>query len=579
MAILMADVAGYSRLIGTDDEGTLAQLNAHQTELIEPKIKEYRGRIVRTTGDGLLVLYASVVDALRCAVEIQRAMAQRDAQVPPDRRMQFRMGINVGDIIEGTSIHGDGINVAARLEALSEVGGICVSGRVKEDAHGSLGRLGIAFEDLGQHKLKNIDHVVHVYRVLLDETATKAEPALPLPDRPSIAVLPFQNISDDPGQDYFADGMVEEITTALSRFRDLFVIARNSSFTYKGRNVDAKQIGRELGVRYLVQGSVRKVGNHLRLTGQLIEAGNGMHLWAERFDGTLSDVFALQDQLTTSVVGAIMPRLSRAEFERAKRKPTGSLDAYDYYMRGLSRLYDDSKDGIADAQQLFSKAIDLDLHYARAHATAAMCVEARLRNGLIADLRREVDQAERLARRAAALGGDDAFALASAGFVLARVVGDLDDGAALIDRALILNANYARAWQYSGWIRIWLGEPALGIEHVNRAMRFSPVDPALSSMQTAIGFAHFFLKRDDEASLWAAKALGDRPLFQPALRLSAASNALAGRIETAKEAIARLGLLNPNLRLSNLKARSAPQRRPEFSLRYEEGMRRAGLPE
>jgi TolB-like protein/class 3 adenylate cyclase/Tfp pilus assembly protein PilF len=579
VAILMADVAGYSRLIGTDDEGTLAQLNAHHTELIEPKINKHRGRVVRTTGDGLLVLYVSVVDALRCAVEIQRTMAQRNAQVPQQAQIAFRMGINVGDIVEGTSIHGDGVNVAARLEALAEVGGICVSGRVKEDAQGSLGRLGIAFEDLGQHKLKNIDHEVQVYRVLLDHAAAKVKPALPLPDRPSIAVLPFQNMSDDPGQDYFADGMVEEITTALSRFRDLFVIARNSSFTYKGRNVDAKQIGRELGVRYLVEGSVRKAGNHLRLTGKLIEAANGMHLWAERFDGTPSDVFALQDQLTSSIVGSIMPRLSQAESERAKHKPTGSLDAYDYYMRGLSRLHDDSKDGIADAQQLFSKAIDLDPRYALAHATAAMCIEARLRNGLIADLRREVDQAERLARRAAALGGDDAYALASAGFVLARVVGDLDDGAAFVDRALILNANYARAWHYSGWVQIWLGEPALGIEHVNRAMRFSPVDPALSSMQTAIGFAHFFLKRDHEASFWAAKALGERPHFQPALRLSAASNALEGRIETAKEAIARLGLLNPDLRLSNLKARSAPQRRPEYFSRYEEGLRKAGLPE
>ena len=248
----MADVAGYSRLIGTDDEGTLAQLNAHHSELIEPKIKEHRGRVVRTTGDGLLVLYASVVDALRCAVEIQRAMAQRNAQVPPDRRIEFRMGINVGDIIEGASIHGDGVNVAARLEALAEVGGICVSGRVQEDVHGSLGRLGIAFEDAGEHQLKNIDRAVRVYRVLLDATQ-QGKPHCPLPDRPSIAVLPFQNISDDPGQDYFADGMVEEITTALSRFPSLFVIARNSSFTYKGRNVDAKQIGRELGVRDLVR--------------------------------------------------------------------------------------------------------------------------------------------------------------------------------------------------------------------------------------------------------------------------------------------------------------------------------------
>jgi len=579
MAILMADVAGYSRLIGTDDEGTLAQLNAHHSELIEPKIKEHRGRVVRTTGDGLLVLYASVVDALRSAVEIQRAMVQRNAQVSPDRRIEFRMGINVGDIIEGASIHGDGVNVAARLEALAEVGGICVSGRVQEDAHASLGRLGISFEDVGQHQLKNIERTVQVYRVLLDHAATKAKPSLSLPDRPSIAVLPFQNMSEDPEQDYFADGMVEEITTALSRFPSLFVIARNSSFTYKGRNIDAKQIGRELGVRYLVEGSVRKAGNHLRLSGQLIEAANGMHLWAQRFDRSLTDVFALQDEMTASVVGAIIPRLSQAEIERARRKPTGSLDAYDYYMRGLSRFYDDSKDGVTDAQQFFCKAINLDSHYALAHASAALCVEARMRNGWITDPRSEIGQAKGLARRAVELGGDDAPALASAGFVLARLGGDLDDGAAFIDRALSLNANLARAWQYSGWVRIWLGEPALAIEHATRAMRFSPVDPWLCSMQTAIAFAHFFLRRDDEASFWAATALRDRPHFQPALRLSAASNALAGRIEKAQEAVERLRLLNPDLRLSNLKASSATQRRPEFFSRYEDGMRKAGLPE
>src|SRR5262245_15753835 len=297
VAILMADVAGYSRLIGIDDEGTLAQLNAHHTELIAPKIREHRGRIVRTTGDGLLVLFVSAVDALRCAVEIQRAMCERNAQIPADRRIQFRMGVNVGDIVEGASIHGDGINVAARLEALAEAGGICVSSRVQEDVKGSLGRLGIAFEDIGQHELKNIQHTVHIYRVLLDQADAKARPPLPLPDKPSIAVLPFQNMSGDPEQEYFADGMVEEIITGLSRFRWLFVIARNSSFTYKGRAVDVKQVGRELGVRYLLEGSVRKSANRIRITGQLIDALSAAHLWADRFEGTIEDVFELQDKV------------------------------------------------------------------------------------------------------------------------------------------------------------------------------------------------------------------------------------------------------------------------------------------
>ncbi len=396
VAILISDVAGYSRLIGMDEKGTLAQLNAHHAELIAPKLTEHRGRIIRTTGDGLLVLFVSAVDALRCGVEIQCGMVQRNAQISRDRRIEFRMGVNVGDIVEDASIHGDGINVAARLEAMADAGGICLSSRVHEDAQGSLLRLGIAFEDIGQHQLKNVARAVHVYRVLLEQIPSKAGPSLAIPDRPSIAVLPFQNMSDDPEQEYFADGMVDEITTALSRFPTLFVIARHSSFTYKGRNVDAKQIGRELGLRYLVEGSVRKAGNQRRLSGQLIDAGSGMHLWAERFEGLLTDVFALQDQMSASVVGAIIPRLSQAEFQRANRKPTGSLDAYVCYMRGLSRFYDDSKDGIADAQQHFCRAIALDPHYALAHALAALCVEARLRNdwidGVGPEVEREIEQ-------------------------------------------------------------------------------------------------------------------------------------------------------------------------------------------
>ena len=578
-AILAADIAGYSALMGADEAATVRDLKAHQA-VIHPIVPEHGGRIIDTAGDGVLAEFPSVVSAVECAVAIQRVMAQRNADVEETRRMRFRIGINLGDVVfDDARIYGDGVNVAARLENIAEPGGICISRKVYEDI---IGKMQLAFVDAGEQQLKNIAQPVRVYRVSGEYFAAAratAKPVLALPDKPSIAVLPFTNMSGDPEQEYFADGMVEEIIIALSRFPSLFVIARHSSFTYKGRNVEAKQIGRELGVRYLIEGSVRKSGLQLRLTGQLIEASSGMHLWADRFDGSLVDVFGLQDQMTASIVGAIMPRLSHAETERAKRKPTASLDAYDCYMRGLSRFYDDSNESTAEAHQFFCKAIGLDPHYAIAYAAAAMCAEARLRNGWMSDRVREIAEAEGLARRASQLGRDDATALASAGFVLARVVGDLDDGVAFIDQALALNSNLARAWQYSGWVRIWLGEPELAIEHVKRAMRISPVDPALCSMQTAVAFAHFFLGRDIEASSWAAMALRERPNFQPALRIAAASNALAGMMDRAQAAVARLRELNPNLRISNLRANSATQRRSEFSSRYAEGLAKAGLPE
>jgi TolB-like protein len=306
-ALVAADVAGYSRLMGADEEGTLAQLKAHRRELVDPKTAEHRGRIVKTTGDGMLVEFASTVDAVRCAVEVQRGMGGRNAQVPEDKRIEFRVGINVGDVItEAGDIFGDGVNVAARLEGLAEPGGICVSSRVQEDARG---KLDVAFEDAGEQRLKNIEHPVRVYRVRPGGAAATSRPALPLPSKPSIAVLPFQNMSGDPEQEYFADGMVEEITTALSRFRTLFVIARNSSFTYKGKAVDVKQVGRELGVRYVLEGSVRKAANRVRITAQLVDASTGAHLWADRIEGTIEDIFELQDQVTTSVVGQIAPKL------------------------------------------------------------------------------------------------------------------------------------------------------------------------------------------------------------------------------------------------------------------------------
>lgn len=575
-AILAADIAGYSALMGADEARTVNDLKAHQAVLL-PLISAHGGRVIDTAGDGILAEFGSVVNAVECAIAIQKAMTIRNAEVEDTRRMQYRIGINIGDVIHDEArLYGHGVNVAARLEAVAEPGGVCISAAAYEQV---CNKLALDVTDLGPQLLKNIVEPVRIYRIATEPSVKPAQAQflLALPDRPSIAVLPFENLSGDPDQEYFADGIVEEIITALSRFPTLFVIARHSSFTYKGRNVDAKQIGRELGVRYLIEGSVRKSALQMRLTGQLIEANSGMHLWADRFDGSLMDIFALQDQMTASVIGAIIPRLSKAEIERTNRKPTASLDAYDYYMRGLSRVYEDSNQGTTEAFQFFCKAIDLDPHYAMAYAAAAMCAEARLRNGWMSDRAREIDEAERLARRAAQLGRDDATTLAPAGFVLARVVGDLDDGIAFIDQALAFNRNLARAWQYSGWVRIWLGEPELAIEHAKRAMRFSPIDPWLCSMQTAIAFAYFFLDRDIDASSWAAMALRERPNFQPALRIAAASNARAGMMDKAQAAVARLRELNPSLRVSNLRANSAPQRRPEFSAQYAEAMVKAGL--
>jgi TolB-like protein len=571
-AILAADVVGYSRLIGTDDEGTLAQLKAHHNALVGPKIKEYRGRVVRTTGDGLLVLFASVVEALRCAIEIQRGMAKRNAQVPPEKRVEFRMGINVGDIIiDGVSIHGDGVNVAARLEALAEVGGICVSRRVQEDVHGTLD---VTFEDTGEQQLKNIARLVHVYRVRLEGTAVAA-PALP--NKPSIAVLPFTNMSGDPDQDYFADGIVEDITTALSRVRALFVIARNSSFTYKGRAVDVIRVGRELGVRYVLEGSVRKSGTRVRVSGQLIDASTGAHLWADRLDSALDDIFTLQDRVTTNVVGAILTKLEQAEIKRAQRKPTESLDAYDYYLRGMANVHQWTREGISEALRLFYQAIKLDPEYGSAYGMAAWCYLRRKSDGWMTDRAQEIAEAARLARRAAQIGNDDAVALSRAGFALAFVVGDVDTGADLVDRAVSLNPNLAEAWYFSSRVRVLLDEPEVAIEHAARATRLSPLDPLMFLVQYSIALAHFHAGRYNEAGSWAEKAKRANASFLPAIRIAAASHALAGRLTKARELMAQLREADPSLCVSGLNELNPFRRSKDFA-KWVDGLRKAGLP-
>src|SRR5450759_4230868 len=461
-AILAADVAGYSRLMGVDEEGTLAALKAYRRDIIDPKIAEHHGRIVKTTGDGALVEFGSAVDAMRCAMEIQGTMAERNAATPEDQRIEFRIGINVGDIIiDDGDIYGDGVNIAARIETLASPGAICLSDNAYQQIKG---KLALDVSDMGEQRLKNIPQPVRLYSIRLD--GTSARPALALPDRPSIAVLPFQNMSGDAEQEYFADGMVEDIITALSRMRWLFVIARNSSFTYKGRTVDVKQVGRELGVRYVLEGSVRKSVNRVRITGQLIDALTGTHLWADRFDGALEDIFDLQDRVTASVVSAVAPKLERVEIERAKRKPTESLDAYDYYLRGVASAIPYTREGDNEALRLFYRAIELDPDFAVAYGWAAWIFVTRKSNGWMTDRALEIAEAVRLGRRAVELGDDDAAALCWGGFALAYVAYELDDGIAYVDRALVLNPNLAAAWYVSAWLRVYIGEPEDAIERL-----------------------------------------------------------------------------------------------------------------
>jgi TolB-like protein len=498
-AILAADVAGYSRLMGADEEGTLERLKALRRELVDPKIAEHKGRLVKTTGDGSLVEFGSVVDALRCAVEVQREMARRNADVPPDNRVEFRIGINVGDIVvEDGNIFGDGVNVAARLEALAEPGAICVSARVQEDA---AGRLDLAFEDIGDQQLKNIVRPVRVYRVLEAAPKASAQPALALPDKPSIAVLPFANMSGDPEQEYFVDGVVEDITTAIARLPWLFVIARNSSFAYKGKSPDLRQVGRELGVRYVLEGSVRKAANQVRITGQLIDTATGAHIWADRFDGALDDIFTLQDQVASSVVGAIEPKLRQSEIERATRKPTESLDAYDLYLRALAECGKPAREGWDAAIGLLRQALRLDPSY----APAAGLIGYVRREQSIAGVRlshEEIAEALHLARHALAVGRDDPDALRMAGPTLAVLGGELAAAMSALDRATTLNPNSAQAWRECGVVNCFANRPDAAITAAQRAMRLSPLDPLGHNFKWVLGFGLMLAGRYEEAMEW-----------------------------------------------------------------------------
>ena len=541
-AILAADVAGYSRLMGADEQGTLSRLRAIRGEIVDPKIAEHRGRIVKTTGDGLLVEFQSVIDALRCATEWQAAM-------PASGAIAWRIGINVGDVVvEDGDIFGDGVNVAARLESLAEPRGICVSARVQEDA---AGRLDLAFEDLGEQELKHIARPVRVYRVAPPRSAAVAQPAapLPLPDKPSIAVLAFANMSGDPEQEFFSDGIAEDIITALSKLRWFFVIARNSSFTYKGRAVDVKQVGRELGVRYVLEGSVRKGGNRLRITAQLVEAETGNHVWAERYDRDLSDIFAVQDEITERVVAAIEPELYAVENTRSQRKPPESLDAWECVIRALSAIAQGTREAITEAEQLCRRAIAIAPSYGHAHSLLSWALVRR--SNLSGDFRAMAPEIEAEARTALTLDDRDPWAYLAHGNFLLRSR-RFDDSVRAIRHALELNPNFALARAFLAVPLANLGHRQEAIDEALQAMRLSPNDRNVGAQASlALSVAHFSAGRYADCAAWA-RSLTEK-----------SADHIAGHMFLT----AALAMLDDEAALTE--ARAALLRvRPEFSLTW-----------
>jgi adenylate cyclase len=536
-AIVAADVAGYSRLMGLDEVGTARTLREHR-KVTDALVAKHGGRLVKTTGDGLLLEFTSVVDAVECAVAMQEVMAERNQGVPEDRRMLLRIGINLGDIlIEGDDILGDGVNVAARLEGIADPGGICISSSAYEQVRG---KVAVEFADLGEQRLKNIERPVRIYATKssghIEKAVVLSQPEalkpFPLPEKPSIAVLPFQNMSGDPEQEYFSDGIVEDIITALSRFKSVFVIARNSSFTYKGKAVDIRQVGRELGVRYVLEGSVRKAGARLRITAQLIEAETGTHLWADRFDGALEDVFDLQDRITAAIVGTIEPNLRRAEIERAGRKRPESLDAYDLYLRALPHLASAMPEDAAIGMGLLEQALKIDPNYAAAHAHLAWALEMRFYRGGFDEA--DAAASVRHARAAVAHGGDDATALAVAALPLLQLGHDFEAASGAIARAIALNGSSATALYFGAHIHAYSGDAALAEDYALRALRLSPYDELAFEGHCAPGLVRIRERRCDDAAAHLAKAVQANPRFSVLHVEHAAALALAGRLEEAK---------------------------------------------
>jgi TolB-like protein/class 3 adenylate cyclase/Tfp pilus assembly protein PilF len=576
-AILAADVAGYSRLMGRDEVGTLAALKALRREIVDPLIAEHNGRTVKTTGDGMLVEFASAVNAVNCAMGVQDKMAERNGSTA--QRITFRIGINVGDIIiDGDDIFGDGVNVAARVENECEPGGVFISGSAFEQVRG---KTSFAFEDLGERVLKNIDRPVRLYAAGTATAALAASAnrsaevhkALPLLDRAAIAVLPFTNMTGDPGQEYFSDGISEDIITALSKLRSFFVIARNSSFIYKGKSVHLKQVAEELGVGYVVEGSVRKAGDRVRITAQLNDTTTGSHLWAERYDRQLADVFAVQDEITQAVVAAIEPRLYAAENFRTSRKPPDSMDAWELLMRGLSHFWRGTREDNVVAQALLEKAVAIDPNYGRALGVLATSHCFCTHMGWV-DGATFVPIAERAALAAIAADSEDPWAHLALGLV--HLNGRrFDDSLAAFETALRLNPSFSIAHAYYGLSLSYCGRWEEGVLSAETALRLSPSDPFSASYYGVAAYAQFVGRNYDEAMRMARQGV-QRADFIGAHRVLTATAGMAGRSDIAEAALRELRRLQPNISLAWI-AREIPTKQDAEREHYLEGFRRAGL--
>jgi adenylate cyclase len=556
-AILVADVVGYSRLMGEDETGTLERLNALRRDLVQPKIAERKGRIVKLMGDGLLAEFPSVVEAVQCAVDVQKEMIGRESEISEAQRIRLRIGVNLGDIIvKSSDIYGDGVNVAARLESLADPGAICVSGTVFDHVKN---KIDLEFLDLGEQQVKNIDQPIQVYQIALDPSSDAVEGAvtsaasvtlLKQPEKPSIAVLPFTNMSGDVDQDYFADGMVEDIITGLSRIKWLFVIARNSTFVFKGKSVNVTQAGRELGVRYILEGSVRNASNRVRVTAQLIEAETGQHVWAERYDRPLDDVFAIQDELTMSVVAAIEPSLRQAEIERVKRRRPDNLDAYDLVLRAIPHVYPAMPDGAALALPLLESALKLEPDYAMAHGFAAWSHEILFARGGAAEENRL--GAVRHAHAAIAHGRDDAIALSLGGFVMGLVAHDREAAGQAFEAALALSPSCALTYNLGSVVMAFAGNADRSIEWGERAVRLSPIDPMNYAPWLSITLGHFQRGEYQAAAEAAQKVFQSNPYWSTAHLFLAATHAKLGRPDAAKAAAKRVIELQPGFSISEL---------------------------
>ena len=580
-AILAADVAGYSRLMGVDEEGTLARLTAHRTDLINPCIAEHRGRVVKTTGDGLLVEFASVVDAVRCAVSFQEGMGERNKDTPEDRRIEFRIGVNLGDVIvQDDDVFGDGVNVAARLEGLAEPGGVVVSGTVHEHVRS---KLDFGFDDLGVRELKNIAEPVHAFSVgsakaVLSMSASKTQKSLPLPDKPSIAVLPFDNMSGDPEQEYFSDGITEDIITALAKNRWLSVTARNSTFAYKGQSPDIRRVAKELGADYVVEGSVRKSGKRIRITAQLIDANSGNHIWAERYDRDVGDIFAVQDEITQTIAATIEPELGAVESQKARRKATENLDAWDCYHLALSNMYRFDKEGNAEAQRLFRKAIEADPHFAVAHARLAYCMAASTVYFEAEPTVEFLDEALRVAQRATLLDDQDALGHFAVGRIqLLRL--EYDHAIAEFQTSVELNPNLAQAHCGLGDSLAYAGRLDESTSCFEEAVRLSPHDPYRWGFLMYGSLAHLFSKRHELAAEWAEKAVRVPNSHYWANAALVAALGHLNRPDEARSAVVDLLRRRPGFSCSFAKDHLFYLKDSAQIEHYVDGLRDAGVPE